>query len=256
ALRLDAMARQNPAVLADRRLFDPFERSAAGRAALVERLGTAPPWLRDYAMQVADLPADRLAQRYGVLEALAEKGGRVGCTPIGAPVSRLIAAGAAPDAARLWRGHCPAAATALLYDGNFAAASLDQSESEFAWTFIGQSDVSVLIEPAATPPARGLVIDSSAPQPRQVLRQLVLLPAGAYRLSWQGDAQTGTQMLVQFTCAPDAQAAIVPQGNPASKRWTATLEMDASCAARWIGFVVRPGATNAQIADVRLERAG
>ena len=254
AMRLDALARQNPATLSDRRLFDPFERSAPGRAALAERLAANPPWLRDYAMQVADLPADRLAQRYAVLTTLAASGWQVGCTPIGAPVSRLIAQGAIEDAARLWRGHCPVAAAGLLYDGSFSAASLDQSESEFAWTFIGQSDVSVVIEPAANPPAHQLVIDSSASQQRQVLRQLVLLPQGRYRLSWQSDAESGNQVMAQFNCAPAGSEAIAPSRDAASRRWAVTVTMDRACPARWIGFAIKPGAANVRIADVRLDR--
>jgi hypothetical protein len=256
ALRLDALARQNPAALDDRRLFDPFERSAAGRAALADRLATKPPWLRPYAMAVQALPPDRLAQRVAVLNALEGRGTKVGCTPIGAPVSRLIASGALADAARLWRGHCPAAAGTLLYDGNFAAASLDQSESEFAWTFIGQSEVSVVIEPAGADPARTLVIDSTAARPMQVVRQLVLLSPGAYRLSWQADNGSGTpsaQVLAQFSCEPASSEGIEPQFDPAHRRWSARLAMDAGCPARWIGFAVKPGASGVRLRDVRLD---
>lgn len=256
ALRLDALARQSPAVLAERQLFDPLERSAPGRAALAERMRANPPWLRAYAMDVQGLTPDRLAQRVAVLGELARRGGVVGCAPIGAPVSRLIAAGLVSDAARLWREHCPAARQALLYDGTFARAALDQSESEFAWTFIGNSQVSAVFEPAGTAPARAVVIDSSAPRAAQVMRQLVLLAPGAYRLSWQAEREGGTpgaQVLAQFACQPATSDGLEPRFDPASRRWSVRLVADGTCPARWIGFAVKPGASGVRIADVRLE---
>ena len=255
ALRLDALARQSPAVLAERQLIDPLERSAPGRAALAERMRAEPPWLRAYAMDVQDLEPDRLAQRVAVLGELARRGGVVGCAPIGAPVSRLIAAGMVGDAARLWQAHCQPARHALLYDGTFERAALDQSESEFAWTFIGNSQVSAVFEPAAAP-ARAVVIDSSAPRPAQVMRQLVLLAPGAYRLSWQAGSDRGTpsaQVLAQFACQPATSDGLEPRFDPASRRWSVRLVADGTCPARWLGFAVKPGASGVRIADVRLE---
>lgn len=256
ALRLDALARQNPALLADRRLFDPLERSAAGRAALAERLLAGPPWLRSYAIDVQGLEPDRLAQRVAVLGELARRGGRIGCTPAGAPASRLIAAGAIADAARFWRSHCPAADRGLVYDGAFAAAAPDQSESEFAWTFIGNSQVSVAFETAGTGPGRTLVIDSTAPRAEQVVRQLVLAAPGRYRLSWQDEGGGGgaaAPVLAQFACEPATRGGMEPQFDPASGRWFALVVADGRCAARWVGFAVKPGAAGARVSDVRLE---
>ncbi|MDE2436394.1 MAG: bacterial transcriptional activator domain-containing protein [Sphingomonadales bacterium] len=256
ALRLDALARQNPGVLDQHQLFDPFERSAPGRSALADRLATAPPWLRPYAMAVHDLPPDRLAQRTAVLNEVAQRGKPVGCAVIGPTVSSLIAENQVADAARLWRGHCPAAAQSLLFDGNFAAAQLNQTESEFAWTFIGRSDASAVFEPDPVSRGRALVLDSTASRPEMMLRQLLLLPAGRYRLTWKAEKADGTPadgIVVGFSCKPDPSDWIAPQFDAASHRWQANLSMDTACPARWIGFATKGEVNNLRFSDVRLE---
>ncbi|PKB19298.1 hypothetical protein B0I00_1529 [Novosphingobium kunmingense] len=256
ALRLDALVRQNPALLADRRLFDPFERSAVGRVALAERMSLKAPWLRRYAMDLASLPPDRLAQRVAVLFAVAQRGTQIGCQPVGAAVSRLIAAGQPAEAEQLWRAHCPGAGKGLLYDSDFAAARLDQTESEFAWFFIGNSQTSAVLSPASDGPGQTLTIDSTASLPEMIVRQLVFIPQGSYRLSWQavsGDGSPSDRTLAFFSCANATRDFIEPALDPRSRRWFVTVTMDGACPARWIGFAARPGASGVRMGAVRLE---
>lgn len=256
ALRLDALARQNPAILADRRLLDPFERSGQGRSALTERLAARPPWLHAYATTVADLPADRVAARTAVLRELAGRAAPIGCAAAGPLLSRLVNDGHVRDAGELWRASCPTAAHSLIYDGTFASAALDQTESQFAWFFVGQSDASVVLEPTSPPPSHALVIDNSAPQAKLVARQLVLLDPGSYRLSWRAEAKGGTEaarILAAFSCSPDPRDWLTPAFDRAAGRWTVTLRMDGACPARWLGLVITPGNGSVRLSDVRLE---
>lgn len=257
AMRLDALARQDPGVLGERRLFDPFERSAKGRTALVARMQTGPPWLRAYARSIDELPADRFAQRIGVLRVLGESGAKLGCSVVGASVSRLIAEGHGDEAGALWRLHCPGAAEALLYDGTFAVAALDQSDSEFAWTFIGHDDVSVVIEPGVRSGTKTLAVDSSAPEPRLVVRQLALLAPGSYRLSWSAqrsaDGPNG-KILAGISCALDLTPFVAPEADSGTGRDAVIFKVSGDCPAHWIGLAAGPMAQAARIGDVRLER--
>lgn len=254
ALRLDALARQNKAVLRERALLDPLERDPRGRAALAQRLREYAPWLTAYAMEVDDLPPDVIGQRAAVLGETARQGGVVGCQPIAPTVSALIRSEAVPTAAALWRAHCPGAAGSLLYDGNFAMARIDQSRSEFAWAFIGQSEASVVFEPAGA--GQALVIDSAPGLPRLVLRQLVLVPPGRYRLSWQASDsqnQPSGAVVAAFTCNPDPREWAEGQAAVGTTRRSVEVTMDGACPARWLGLAIKGGSTATRLADVRLE---
>ncbi|NOU03643.1 MAG: hypothetical protein HOO94_08370 [Novosphingobium sp.] len=256
ALRLDALVRQNRALLRERALLDPLERDPRGRVALAERLRESPAWLTAYAMEVDDLPPDVIGQRAAVLGETARLGLAIGCQPIAPTVSALIRSNAVPAAAALWRAHCPGAAGSLIYDGNFANARIDQSRSEFAWSFIGQSEASVVFEPVSGGAGQALVIDSAPGRPRLVLRQLVLVPPGRYRLSWQATATQGQPsalVVVSFTCNPDPREWIEGQAAAGSARRTVEVTVDGACPARWLGLAIKGGSTAVRLADVRLE---
>lgn len=107
ALRLDALGRQQPALLAERQLIDPMERNPAGRAALIERMALHPDWLPTYVANDVSLPTDAMLQRSVVLEEAAHAGVVLGCEAIAPLVRQMIALKLADEAARLWRAHCP-----------------------------------------------------------------------------------------------------------------------------------------------------
>jgi hypothetical protein len=256
ALRLDALARQNRLVLRDRRLLDPLERDPRGRTALAERLREGAPWLASYAAELDGLPADVVGQRALVFQDLARQGAAIGCQPIAPVISALVRQGAVVDAGRLWRAHCPGAAATLIHDGDFADAAIDQSRSEFAWTFIGQSEAGVVLDRDTAGPGHMLTIDSAAGAPRLILRQLVLAAPGRYRLSWQqtdAAGQPGNQIVASFTCNPDPREWLDGQTAPGTARQSLDVTADTACAAHWLGFAVKGGASGARFGAVRLE---
>jgi len=255
ALRFDAMARQQPGLVRERRLLDPLERDPRGRTALAERLRANPPWLRGYGMNVRNLPPDVIAQRALVLDEMARQGGSIGCEAVGPTVSALIAHGAVSDAARLWRAHCPGAAASLLYDGKFMASNMSQTASEFAWTFIGQSDASLVLDRGNGQSGGSVTIDSNGHAPLLLLRQLVLVAPGTYDLSWSAADPSGNPsnaVAATLSCNADPREWFEGTPEPGTTRRTVHVVVDASCSARWLGFAAMPGASGVRLSDVRL----
>jgi hypothetical protein len=106
ALRLDALLRQQPALLAEDRLFAPIEATAEGRAALVSRLATRPPWLADYVNDHGAASREAMLRRAAVLLMLAATGQRLGCDMIRPAVVRLVVLNEPATAQQVWRAHC------------------------------------------------------------------------------------------------------------------------------------------------------
>ena len=63
ALRLDALARQQPALILEPQLLDPFERNPAGRTAIIQRIALQPEWLPNYIGNASSLSANAMQQR-------------------------------------------------------------------------------------------------------------------------------------------------------------------------------------------------
>ena len=114
ALRLDALGRQQPALLTYHQLLDPMERNPAGRAALIQRLALHPDWLANYVAIDSSFSGDALLQRSVVLEEAGQAGVVLGCEPIAPMVRRLVTLKFADEAARLWQAQCPAKERALV----------------------------------------------------------------------------------------------------------------------------------------------
>jgi hypothetical protein len=257
ALRLDALLRQRPALLAERRLLDPIESSAAGRAALAERMLAAPGWLRPYSTSLADVPRPVLLLRAQVLGEVAARKGLLGCETVAPLAERLVGEAAELEAAALWRQHCPGAATALVYDGQFAAASLQQDRTQFAWTFIGQSETNLLLETADEGAAQRLVIETTSAKPRQIARQMVLIAPGPYHLSWSAEESGGAPsdlVAAALSCAQVPKEWLTAQFDKAAGRWTATVSVDPGCKSHWLSFAVTGRSGTVKLGDIRLER--
>ena len=116
ALRLDALGRQQPALLAERQLLDPMERNPAGRAALIQRMALHPNWLANYVAIDGSSPAAALLQRSAVLEEAGQASVVLGCELIAPMVRQLVALKLPDEAARLWQAQCPAKDRALVTD--------------------------------------------------------------------------------------------------------------------------------------------
>lgn len=258
AMRLDALLRQRPALLSERRLLDPVETSPAGRAVLAERMLADPGWLRPYTSTLAEVPRPVLLLRAQVLGEVAAHKGMLGCETVAPLVERLVGEAAELEAAALWRQHCPGAASTLVYDGQFAAASLQQNRSQFAWTFIGQSDTNLLLKPAGKGPGRRLAVDTTATRPRQIARQMVLIAPGAYRLSWTAETPDGAPsdlVTPALSCKQIPGEWLAARFDPAARRWVAPLTAGAACQTHWLSFGVSGRSGTAKLGDIRLEPA-
>jgi hypothetical protein len=259
ALRIDALLRQHPQLLSDRRLLDPIETRPSGRAALAERLLARPRWLASYVTGLGKVPRQVLVLRAGVLGELAARKAILGCAAVGPMVERLVAESAEAEATRLWHQHCPEAARALINDGDLAAASLDQQRSSFAWTFLGQGDTNVLLEPDDAGRSNWLAIETTAPRPRMIARQMVLAPPGRYRLSWSArdaDGASGDLIQTMLSCAPRPSRWQSGQLDPASQRWSSQFTLDGACSAHWLAFAAGGREGSVKLGAIRLELQG
>lgn len=111
ALRLDALLRQNPALLGNDQALAPIEASPAGRSALAARLATRPPWLPAYVNDHGEAGHDAMLRRASVLLNLAARrpagvGVRLGCDVIRPAAVRLMVLNEPELARSLWRAHC------------------------------------------------------------------------------------------------------------------------------------------------------
>lgn len=257
AIRLDALLRQDPTLLRNRDIMDPLEGNDEGRAALADQLVEKPEWLDPYVSDVANTPDDVLELRRAVLHGLAERHVALGCEAISPFVERELDLGNVRGADDVWRGHCPSARDAILFDGDFARAQVAQTRASLAWTFVGNAGISVLLEPGARPGTRALAVDGTVQRPMVFVRQLLLLQPGPYRVSWRASAENGatsSRIVVALNCGQkiDWQA-----GTPdADGRRSAVLAHDGACEAPWLLFALAPGNGAVQLSSVSLTKAG
>lgn len=258
ALRLDAMLRSNPALMFDRALMDALESAPDGRSALAERLQVQPNWQINYTRDVSQIDLATAELRVDVLNRLARSAaGPVGCEQAG-PLSRRLVALDQPLMARaFWRVQCPARSTGLLADPDFAALNVQQPDSPFDWTVFGDSDVSLSLQSDA----RGrpeLLLASSSAFARKLLAQLLVVPAGRYRLTWEARDASGapsSRIVPAISCRPDVQQWL-PVQIDAGGRSFAELTVDGQCPAHWLSMAVLPGQDSVTLRALRLTPAG
>lgn len=254
ALRVDALARQDPSLLRQRALLDPMQSSARGEAALIDRMARA-PWRSAYAADVEGLPFDVLASRARLLEGLAGAGTVLGCDTIAPLVSGLISGAAIDQAGRVWHKHCPSARGTLIYDGNLDAARVEYDRNDFAWSFVGQSGISMVLVRSAAGSGRELTVDSSARKTALFMRQMVLAAPGRYRLTWTArndDGSPNAMIAAQIFCPGAPERTYDPLYDERTQRWSAAVELDGACPAHWIGFAVKPGTTRFALTAIEL----
>jgi hypothetical protein len=259
ALRLDALLRQDPTLVGERALMAPLEATPAGRTALVERLQAQPGWLSDYANSVYDLAPDASLPRAEVFNQLARAGRQLGCSGAGPLTRNLIGQGLTGPAYAFWLAQCPEHGSGLVADPTFAKLQVHQSDSPFEWTIVGDSDVSVNLEPDAAGGASHLVIASSASFARKVMVQMVMAAPGTYRLSWRARTAQGepsNRVVASLSCAPGGNDWLPAVLDAGSGRSVATVPIDGDCAGRWLGFAVLPGPDSVTLDWVALEKVG
>lgn len=254
-LRLDALLRQKPALLKDRRLLDPMESDPRGRTAMAERMLRKPNWLRAYTALNQELPENVTKWRAQTLIEMSRLGGSAGCERIAPIASRLIQIGEGKIAKVLRRAHCFASGVAIVDDGDFAAAAVDQARSDFVWFFLGQADIDALPQRRDYPAPSGLLIRGNAIRDSIVVRQLVFAPAGTYQLSWKAVSTDGSptnRILASLGCGIVSIDKVSPTYDSTAQRWTATVQLDDSCEARWLKFGAAKGPTDGFLTEVEL----
>ncbi len=252
--RLDALLRQNPALLADRRLLDPMERTAQGQQALLDRMAARPGWLLNYARDVSDVADDVMDLRGLVLTRLAARGVALGCDAIAPSVRSLAGAGNAQLAGAVWHAHCPAADKGLIADPRFSAIRIEPPLVPFGWAIAGDGEISVAINSARQAGDQKLTVASSAPVRRGFIAQLLVLKPGDYLLRWKSSDVSGSRLFVSLSCQPDNRDWIAGESSGEPGWHRAALPIDAMCQGHWLTFAIAPGNGSIDLEEVALSR--
>jgi hypothetical protein len=113
--------------------------------------------------------------------------------------------------------------------------------------------VSVQLQPDAH--GKVLVAESSAPEVTGIARQMVLLPAGRYTVSWsaKGDNSAPSGRLrVSLGCQADTRHWVEGHLDQSSGLWRAEVEHDGSCPGAWLVFGIAPGEGIMSLTDIAL----
>ncbi len=252
AERLDALLRQSP----DDENRDKFVAAVAaspeGRAALAVRLKLAPDWARRLSTQVDGLPADQLLQRIDLMRRTGK--GVWDCAATEPLTQKLINQGMLNEAQSVWRLNCEPS-NSLVYDGGFEHFDTLQTTSAFDWQISSGGDADVALNrDGAGHQTLALEVISTSTLP--IVRQLIVLEPGHYRLTWRTPASPRAQaraVRVSLSCTPDLSRAA--NGTPVPGRpdtWTQDFEIDGECPARQLVFWLAPRSP-IHLGDVSLE---
>lgn len=253
AERLDALLRQSPHDENAARFLAVVAASPEGRAALAQRLRAAPVWSEAFVTDLTDLPPDQLEQR---IDVMARTGSRVwNCEVIAPMTQKLIDLKMFSQAMSVWRGSC-SSSTALVYDGGFDKLDTTKSIGAFEWQLSSRGDVEV--QPAVDDTGNKRIgFEVTATRSLQILRQLIVLEPGAYRLSWHTPDTPPTasrQLAVALTCNPDLSGAATGIPQQGSKDiYYQDFTVDRTCAAPLLTFWLSPRA-HVYLDDITLQR--
>ncbi len=255
ALRLDALLRQHPWMLSRTSLLAPLESVPEGRKAIADRLATAPPWLIAYASETSELPIEVVAERAAVLGQLSARGQKIGCDPVAPLVNKLVDAARFAEAYGLWRGHCSDAGTGLIGDPDLVKLRTSGARSYFEWDVVGSADVSMALVPAEAS-AQMIEVHSEAPVSRTIMRQLLTIPPGRYRLEWRAIPLAGKsdpQVVAAVGCSPDPAGRLAASKAAGQGSWQADLAVSSDCPAHWLAFSVLAGSPDLRFGKIKLE---
>lgn len=240
AQRLDALLRQSPNDENRDRFLAIVARSPEGRSALANRLKLSPGWASQFAFSVRELPAEQLLQRMDVMQRTGK--GVWDCNASERLVQKLIDIGMLDQAQSLWLLNC-APSGSLVYDGGFDAFDTLKASSAFDWQISNRGDADIAPKQDLDG-NRSLALEVNATISLPVIRQLVVLKPGRYRLTWHTPGTTKRQaqaLRVSLSCKPDLSLAspgtAVP-GRP--ERWSRELFVDGECPALSLVFWLAP----------------
>lgn len=256
AVRLDALLRQQPYLVRQEGIIGPFEADPQAGAAVVQRMLLRPNWLGLYVGDVVNITPLQLAGRETMLRALAGRGMVLGCQQIGPLTGELVRHGQIAGARDLWARHCPAAGGGLVGDRGLNQPLMDdQTFAPFSWRLFGSGDLRLAPRPAPDGRGQWLDVTNGSPLVAPVMRQMVVAPAGRYRLSWlarddQGHASSAIEALLG--CEEGNLGRVGPAQAGADGHWQAEVTIDGACAGHWLQFSLRPGPATIQVGDVAL----
>lgn len=251
AQRFDALMRQDPAGTGVYELTGLLELDEAGQQALAKRLEERPIWEEAYFSPNQEIPSAQFVGRAQVLSLLAQAG-VADCGLAGRFASRLIARQEFTQARSIWVEACPEASTSLLVNGSFDSLA-SGSTSPFDWAEF--SDGSLKIR-RLMGEDRGLEATSTAPIARRLVRQLLVIEPGPYRLSWSATGPSGEptdRVFASTGCGPETADRIPAER--AGDRFVASIRVPAQCKAFYVAFSLRAGSGAVEINDVVLDPA-
>jgi O-antigen ligase/Flp pilus assembly protein TadD len=245
--RVDALLRRD---LEGDKLFAAMVSMAKdreGMAALISRLEDRPSWREDFLrwLSDADLAQDGIAE--SIWLALAQSEAPPSDRELAIYVSTLIHDGRYQAARSLWSRTLSRAGKALplIYDGDFnrAGAALQEgTASPFQWRFNDDGGTSTEIDaPPGALSGVALHINANPGYSGDIAKQLIVLPAGSYRLRYASlsgeDGMDGVKLSVR--CVNDTHSLSFVENAQAMVRndWIGVsrhFEVPADCPAQYL----------------------
>lgn len=249
ALRLDAVLRQNPRFPERDMVLSQFAASPEGRNALARRLTLRPPWTSQFMGKDSRLTLPELRTRAAMLATV--QGKRWGCDAIAPLVNRLVEAGDAVTAKRLWSVHCPDASPTLA-DPDFARMSAPRTITPFDWNLVGAGDITV--EPA-TSNRGGLNAKVSGAASRKIAWQLLTLSSGTYSLRWIAREPDGTPargLSLSLSCDLGKRNPL-PTSLSSAGHFNAEFKVNQNCANQYLAVWLSPISRPVHIESIHIE---
>lgn len=249
--RLDALLRQSPDDENRDRFLSVMAATPEGRAALAQRLKLAPQWARVMAVNISDLPDDQLQQRVDLM--MRTGPGVWDCAATQMFAQKLINQGLLGEAQAVWRQNC-SASNALVYDGRFEHFDTLKATFGFDWQVSNRGDAEIAMVGEGTPD-RSLALEVTATVTLPIVRQLVVLKPGRYRLTWRTpgtEPAVARALQVSLGCKSDLSLAV--PGMPSAGKpdqWSQDFTLNAACPAQQLVFWLAPRA-RIRLGDVAL----
>jgi hypothetical protein len=232
--RLDALLRVGERSPATEAALVYLEASSQGRAALAERLISAPPWRDGFAASTVAVSGVQLAHRIAVIRQASAAGRPIDCRAIAHPTRVLFARGDADASAELWFGTCGREAS----DEGFAAVRYG---IPFEWQARASGDMDVSFGPPPAPlQGVGLRVAVQGDLPRAIASRAVRLKPGIYSVDAgvvddRGRPSEAVRMALTCLGSKPAGNATGPYALPAHVEVPA-----ASCTTQQLDLVVDP----------------
>lgn len=238
--RLDALLRQTPDNENRDRFLAIVSETPEGRMALAKRLKAVPAWAAAYVTDLHGIPPEHLLQRVDVVQHAGR--GIWDCPQTAIFVQNLIRGNLLNQAQAVWRMNC-ATSNSLVYDGGFDHIDTTGTATGFEWTISGRGDVMIAAAKDGNGnPRLDLSVQASVSVP--IVRQLLLLDPGRYRLTWRTPETSPTaasKLKVSLTCKLDLRDAL--SGSPLPGQKDVHMQefvVDSACRDRLLTFWLAP----------------